>query len=137
MVKMRRGDSRSFNNWLRVRVIAQGLTVAAMVAGTYTFGTKNTEAHKTQTEADRLQRIEERKERDKQEFEQRLKDAEEAHRAEVEIVQGAGVSASETQKSAREKLEEMARAQAGQTWPEDTATTASSSSKSSWWRFGK
>ncbi|KAI9513452.1 hypoxia induced protein conserved region-domain-containing protein [Russula earlei] len=38
MTKMRKGQSRSFNNWLRVRIVAQGLTVAAVVAGSWAYG---------------------------------------------------------------------------------------------------
>ncbi|KAG2742459.1 hypothetical protein P692DRAFT_20750445, partial [Suillus brevipes Sb2] len=34
-VKMRRDGSQSLNNWLRVRVITQGATIAAVCAGTY------------------------------------------------------------------------------------------------------
>jgi len=38
MTKMRKGQSRSFNNWLRVRIVAQGLTVTAVVAGSWAYG---------------------------------------------------------------------------------------------------
>jgi hypothetical protein len=38
MTKMRKGQSHSFNNWLRVRIVAQGLTVAAVVAGSWAYG---------------------------------------------------------------------------------------------------
>ncbi|OAX37341.1 hypothetical protein K503DRAFT_693522, partial [Rhizopogon vinicolor AM-OR11-026] len=38
MVKMGPGNSQSLNNWLRVRVIAQGATIAAVCAGTYAMG---------------------------------------------------------------------------------------------------
>jgi Hypoxia induced protein conserved region len=88
MVKMRRGESRSFNNWLRVRVIAQGLTIVAIVAGTYSLGQRGfgveAELNKTPVEADLERRREEKIDRDRKEFEGRLKKAEEAHRAETQ-----------------------------------------------------
>jgi len=82
MVKMRRGESRSFNNWLRVRVIAQGLTIAAVVAGTYSFGFRAEAGSKGQAEADLEKRREEKVGKERAEFEGRLKMAEELHRAE-------------------------------------------------------
>ncbi|KAG9226750.1 hypothetical protein CCMSSC00406_0008450 [Pleurotus cornucopiae] len=82
MVKMRQGDSRSFNRWLRVRVIAQGLTVAAMVGGTYTLGSKNRQSVKEIEEQERLKRAEEKREEDRKAFEERLKEAEEAYEVE-------------------------------------------------------
>jgi hypothetical protein len=39
MTKMRKGQSRSLNNWLRVRILAQGLTIAAVVVGSWAYGT--------------------------------------------------------------------------------------------------
>ncbi|KAH9968108.1 hypoxia induced protein conserved region-domain-containing protein [Russula dissimulans] len=39
MTKMRKGQSRSLNNWLRLRIVAQGFTVAAVVAGSWAYGT--------------------------------------------------------------------------------------------------
>ncbi len=39
MAKMRKSQSRSLNNWLRVRIVAQGFTVAAVVLGSWTYGT--------------------------------------------------------------------------------------------------
>jgi hypothetical protein len=76
MVKMRRGQSRSFNNWLRVRVLAQGVTICAVVLGTYSLGRR---AVGNPVEADLQRRKEEKLERDRQEFEERLKSAVEVH----------------------------------------------------------
>ncbi|KAI0299421.1 hypoxia induced protein conserved region-domain-containing protein, partial [Multifurca ochricompacta] len=39
MTKMRKGQSNSFNNWLRVRIVAQGFTVATVVAGSWAYST--------------------------------------------------------------------------------------------------
>ncbi|KAJ8495279.1 hypothetical protein ONZ45_g1789 [Pleurotus djamor] len=87
MYKMRQGDSRSFNRWLRVRVIAQGLTVAAMVGGTYTLGARNLQASRAEEEQERIRRAEEKREEERRGFEERLRDAEEAHRAEMAFVE--------------------------------------------------
>lgn len=109
MVKMRRGESRSFNNWLRVRIVAQGLTICAIVVGTYSFGRRgagvDVELGKTPVEADLEKRREEKMEKEKRQFEGRLKMAEEAHRAEV-----ANAESELAPRGAREKLEEKIRA---------------------------
>jgi hypothetical protein len=76
-VKMRRGDSQSLNNWLRVRVIAQGATIAAVCAGTYTMGSTAGEETKQTRQLDEIQAHREaRAGRDRKEFEDRLKVAE-------------------------------------------------------------
>ncbi|EED82831.1 predicted protein, partial [Postia placenta Mad-698-R] len=38
MVKMRRGEAKAVNYWLRARVLTQGLTIAAIVGGSYAYG---------------------------------------------------------------------------------------------------
>jgi len=78
--KLRKGDSKSLNNWLRMRVIFQGLTVAAIVAGSYQYGrTQKQLEEKARMDQERLlaQAAKERAA-----FEERLKGAEEAHAAE-------------------------------------------------------
>ncbi|KAG2040619.1 hypoxia induced protein conserved region-domain-containing protein [Suillus americanus] len=73
-VKMRRGDSQSLNNWLRVRVIAQGATIAAVCAGTYAM---NSNVGDETRQIDEIQVYREiRAGRERKEFEDRLKDAE-------------------------------------------------------------
>ena len=37
MSKLRKGQSHTFNNWLHVLIAAQGLTVAGVVAGSWTW----------------------------------------------------------------------------------------------------
>jgi hypothetical protein len=87
MVKMRRGQARSFNNWLRVRVIAQGLTISAIVIGAYSLGQRNTgvdvESGKMPVEAELEKKREDKREKEKREFEGRLRTAERAHQVEV------------------------------------------------------
>jgi hypothetical protein len=76
-VKMRRGDSQSLNNWLRVRVIAQGATIAAVCAGTYAMGSTAGEETKQTRQLDEIQAHREaRAGKDRKEFEDRLKVAE-------------------------------------------------------------
>ncbi|KAH9988100.1 hypoxia induced protein conserved region-domain-containing protein [Russula compacta] len=76
MTKMRKGQSRSFNNWLRVRIIAQGLTIAGVVAGSWAYSTSRPpselDASAAQDKA-ALERVA---------FEDRLRLAEEITRAE-------------------------------------------------------
>jgi len=84
MVKMRRGESRSFNHWLRVRVAAQGLTIVALVAGTYSLRPKDTQSVDddptlTRNDVDVERRRLEKVAKEKAEFEERMKSAEVAH----------------------------------------------------------
>ncbi|EPQ51828.1 hypothetical protein GLOTRDRAFT_65416 [Gloeophyllum trabeum ATCC 11539] len=79
-VKMRSGQPKSFNNWLRVRIIAQGLTIAAVVAGSYAYGrTQKQQEEKARSEQERLLA---NAAKERQEFEERLREAEEAHERE-------------------------------------------------------
>ncbi|KAG2157095.1 hypoxia induced protein conserved region-domain-containing protein, partial [Suillus clintonianus] len=72
-VKMRRGDSQSLNNWLRVRVIAQGATIAAVCVGTYALGSIGGDETKQTKQLDEIQANREaRAGRDRKEFEDRL-----------------------------------------------------------------
>lgn len=76
MTKMRKGQSHSLNNWLRVRIIAQGLTIAAVVVGSWAYGTarpaRELDASAAQDKA-AMERVA---------FEDRLRMAEEVTRAE-------------------------------------------------------
>ncbi|KAG0699173.1 hypoxia induced protein conserved region-domain-containing protein, partial [Suillus ampliporus] len=77
VVKMRRGDSQSLNNWLRVRVIAQGATIVAVCAGTYVMSSNVGDETKQTRQLDEIQAHREaRAGRERKEFEDRLKDAE-------------------------------------------------------------
>ncbi|KZT28212.1 hypothetical protein NEOLEDRAFT_1109021 [Neolentinus lepideus HHB14362 ss-1] len=81
MIRMRSGQPKSFNRWLRVRIIAQGLTVAAVVAGSYAFG-RTQQQLEAKARADQ-ERILENAAKERREFEERLRGAEEAHEREV------------------------------------------------------
>ena len=55
MVRMRKGDAKSFNHWLRMRVVFQGLTIAAVCAGTYSFGLRRAPIPEQQGEEENVQ----------------------------------------------------------------------------------
>ena len=90
MTKMRKGQSHSFNNWLRVRIVAQGLTVAAVVAGSWTYGF-STPTSQLETAAAQDKAIQERAA-----FEDRLRQAEEITRAESSSVSTTDVRTSKS-----------------------------------------
>jgi hypothetical protein len=90
MVKMRRGQSQSFNHWLRVRVAAQGLTIVALVAGTYSLRPKDAPVDDptlTRNDVDVERRRLEKLAKEKDEFEERMKGAEVAHDVETSFMQ--------------------------------------------------
>lgn len=89
--KMRGGNQKSFNNWLRFRVVAQGFTVAAIVGGTYFYG--HSKQQKEDRAAEEAARLAAEREQEKLEFEQRLKAAEEAHAMETAVQVGKSVVA--------------------------------------------
>ncbi|KAG6876095.1 hypothetical protein C0992_000971 [Termitomyces sp. T32_za158] len=85
-VKMRRGQSQSFNQWLRVRVAAQGLTIVAICVGTWSMRPKDPlTGSLPSADADAERRRAEKIAKEKDEFEERLRGAEKAHQAEVEM----------------------------------------------------
>ena len=72
--KLRRRDSTALNHWLRVRVVMQGLTIVAIVGGSWWYGQMK---HQKEAAAVEQERILERAA-----FESRLRAAEEADRME-------------------------------------------------------
>ncbi|KAF9045607.1 hypoxia induced protein conserved region-domain-containing protein, partial [Panaeolus papilionaceus] len=72
-VKMRKGKSKEMNHWMRARVVLQGLTLAALVAGSMSLRAARKASEGNQTEAELA---EAKKQQDKAEFEMRLKGAE-------------------------------------------------------------
>lgn len=80
--KLRKRQSKDMNYWLRARVIAQGFTIAAVVAGAWMMGQTKPQIDQSAREQDEmLATLQKRRE-----FEERLKDAEENHRREQEIL---------------------------------------------------
>lgn len=83
-VKLRKRDSKNMNYWLRARVIAQGLTIVALVAGSWLLNNKQ----KPLDEAAQLEEELIGKQLRSREFEERLRGAEE--REKLENAAGAG-----------------------------------------------
>ncbi|KAF8655732.1 hypothetical protein AX16_002969 [Volvariella volvacea WC 439] len=132
MVKMRRGQSKSFNNWLRVRVAAQGLTVVAIVAGTYNLGARREEGSlKTMSEADTERAAQEKAERERLAFEDRLKEAEITHELETALKNGRLQPPSNSVSSAGGFSESQSSSSPPPT-AEPTASSGGSESKGGW-----
>jgi len=72
-LKLRQGKSKEMNTWLRARVALQGITIVGLVAGSLHLK-KASDAEQTRAEAAAAAETE----RQKQGFENRLKDAERA-----------------------------------------------------------
>ena len=80
--KLRKRQSRDMNYWLRARVIAQGFTIVAIVAGAWMMGRTKPQIDKSAREQDEmLAGLQKRRE-----FEERLKSAEENYKLEQEIL---------------------------------------------------
>jgi len=80
--KLRKRQSKDMNYWLRARVVAQGFTIVAVVAGAWMMGRTTPQIDQSAREQDETL-VGSQKRR---EFEERLKDAEENHRREQEIL---------------------------------------------------
>ena len=97
MTKMRKGQSRSLNNWLRVRIVAQGFTVAAVVLGSWAYGTSRPTPELDATAAALDKAAQERVA-----FEERLRLAEEVTRAESGLASSANEQATPAPPTATE-----------------------------------
>ncbi|KAI0767460.1 hypothetical protein C8Q74DRAFT_1182951, partial [Fomes fomentarius] len=74
--KLRRRDSVSMNHWLRVRVLMQGLTVVAVVGGSWWYGQMKHQKESAAAAAEQDRLLE------RAAFESRLRAAEETDRLE-------------------------------------------------------
>jgi hypothetical protein len=82
-IRQRQGRSTDFNVWLRWRVGLQGMTILAIVGGSYALGnTKQQQEVRAHDEQERLIGL---AAKDRAAFEERLRAAEEAHAAEESI----------------------------------------------------
>ena len=81
--KLRKRQSKDMNYWLRARVIAQGFTIIAVVAGAWMMGRTKPQIYGSASEQDEMLAGTQRR---REEFEERLKNAEENHRLEQEIL---------------------------------------------------
>ncbi|KAF8962087.1 hypoxia induced protein conserved region-domain-containing protein [Flammula alnicola] len=118
-IKMRQGQSKNMNYWLRARVVLQGLTLAVLVAGSMSIqksrnkeianaGIGEAEGGLPRNEATTELLLEKRKEKEKLEFEERLREAQEA----TEMEESAGLSGMKTVKGPtvhKERREEERR----------------------------
>ena len=126
---MRRGDSQSLNNWLRVRVIAQGATIAAVCVGTYAMGSTVGDETKQTRQLDELQAHREaRAGKERKEFEDRLKDAEKQWKETHTAVSGKDLDTNIAKGVSASKALPVIEGQ--------TSQSSSSWSGSSWWRLG-
>lgn len=125
-VKMRSGQSQQMNYWMRARVGLQGLTLVALVAGSMALKAERDKA-KTVEEANALEVTQEMlKQKEKDEFEERLRGAEAAHLQETvlaskTVVKGPAVVKRDTQTPE----------QTSPTLPEQASPAAT---KKSWWK---
>ncbi|KAH8102217.1 hypoxia induced protein conserved region-domain-containing protein [Cristinia sonorae] len=155
-IKLRKGDSRQLNHWLRARLIFQGFTIAAVAGGTYFYGRSRQQKEEQARKEEMEEEYEKVKER--RAFEERLKAAEEAHAAETQaMASGSSASASGEDGSGsgiwsvlglgRGKTKTSQGAGTSSTpaphvQEASTPTTAvaeptqSSNSRGSWWKFG-
>jgi hypothetical protein len=145
----KKGESQSLNRWFRARIVFQGATIAAIVAGSYAVQKKQDGTPQESLSAEEL------KARERLEFEARLRKAEENHAFEQAM---RGGNPKEKEKGIFAKLG-LGRGPAGsvqehsQPAPSTTATTVPppptvpapvssveaeqpSSSGKSWWGWG-
>jgi hypothetical protein len=129
MVKMKRGDSQSLNNWLRVRVIAQGATIAAVCVGTYAFSSTASEETKQTRQLDEIRAHREaRVGKERKEFEDRLKDAERQWTETQGAVPGKDLNTNIAKGVSASKPTPVVEGQASPNSPPRTS--------SSWWSVG-
>lgn len=132
-VKMKAGKSKDMQYWLRARVALQGLTLVALVAGSMAIQASrkaqlsdNADGAPRNEVATELLR-EQKKEREKAEFEERLRGAERAHAEEQAIVargsakaKSSGIAASIDEPSTMQKTaastDVVSSAKSGSSW---------------------
>ncbi|KZV74965.1 hypothetical protein PENSPDRAFT_647492 [Peniophora sp. CONT] len=130
MIQMRKGKSTSFNKWLRVRVVAQGLTVGAICLGTVSFST-----HKPPTREELAAAAQRKHDDERADFEARMREAEEAEAVDRAARPAKIVLKKKTFADKKEAaVEAAAGAAEGAAAP--GAASSSSSPSSSWWGWG-
>lgn len=126
MVQMRKGKSSSFNKWLRVRVVAQGLTIAAICLGTVSFST-----HKPPTREELAAAAQKKHDENRADFEERMREAEEA-----EAVDRAARPSKIVLKKKTFADKKEAATGVAEDVPAPGVASSSSGSSSSWWGWG-
>jgi len=121
-VKMRQGKSQSMNYWMRARVGLQGVTLVALVVGAMKLTQEKEAAAAVTLPAESALK-------DKLEFEQRLRDAEQAHSEETGIAAMALANARQSgtisQKTAAEGIAKL----------DKEAVPAAAAPGKSWWKL--
>lgn len=144
-IKMRQGQSKHMNYWLRARVVLQGLTLVALVGGAMSIR----EARKKQQELENGEGAsaseEKKKELEKLRFETRLEEARQVTEQEeamglqgVKVVSGPAVNTARRDEEERKKQAAKAAAGAATTSVPVSApveSTTSAVKKSSSWKF--
>ena len=136
---MRAGKSTSMNYWLRARVVLQGVTLVALVAGSMALqGKKNTQISDlgideaaAATELSREKRLLE-----KQEFEERLKVAQAAAEQEQGFAK-MSVKGPSVNKERREEAAAAAKTQQGDASQSPVLNEVKKSNSWLWWSSGK
>ena len=116
--QMNKGNQKSMNKWLRARVIAQGATIAALLGYSYVYGFgKFAPAEVKHDDAERRKL---NAERERERFQERMREVEGIHRAET------GESGIPNQQKS-----------AAVTYPDPSKEEKKSSTWSSWLGWGK
>ncbi|KAF8803367.1 hypothetical protein BYT27DRAFT_7235132 [Phlegmacium glaucopus] len=145
--KMRAGKSTSMNHWLRARVVLQGVTLVALLAGSMTLqkkkdtqisdsGIEAVEGGLSRNEAATELSWEKKKILEKQEFEERLKDAQAA----ADLEQGFGtmtVKGPSVNKERREEEKKKVQMQQADTSQSPVLNEAKKNNGWRWWSSGK
>ncbi|KAJ3765321.1 hypoxia induced protein conserved region-domain-containing protein [Lentinula raphanica] len=120
-IRLRQGNSRKFQIWLRYRVAFQAFTIFAVLGGLYKYGQANLEENQRVMEQMNQQRAAREMERERGELEERIREAERVMEEEKAVT------------PVRRPM-----AEAGGFGSESAPTSQSpSSSSSSWWNvFG-
>ncbi|KAH6910637.1 altered inheritance of mitochondria protein 31, mitochondrial [Coprinopsis sp. MPI-PUGE-AT-0042] len=88
-VKMRSGQAKQMNYWMRARVGLQGVTLVALVAGTMALQKK--EKEEGAAGAVQSMTAEQARQQEKEEFEERMRNAEATYEQEKVFAEGAAV----------------------------------------------
>jgi hypothetical protein len=81
-VRLRQGNSKKFQYWLRYRVGLQTLTIFAVLGGLYKYGQANLEENQRVMDKRREKEMEKKALLEKEEFEERIRQAGQAQREE-------------------------------------------------------
>ncbi|KAK7466300.1 HIG1 domain member 2A [Stygiomarasmius scandens] len=116
-IRLRQGNSQKLQHWLRARVALQTVTVLAVLGGLYKYGQANLEENQRIMEMQRQVELEKKAIREREEFEERIRQAGEAQKEEEALRKG--------------------RLAVNNATAPTPASTQNSSGWSSWFTFGR